>query len=98
MKIQNQYKVLQNNSTVKAGKKREVDAGQQGVSSSSSHVELSDSAGFVQALKEAAEQVEPQSVRHEVVEQAKRDIREGKLGSKEDYEQAINALFSESND
>ena len=98
MKIQNQYKVLQNNSTVKTGKKRESDADPQGPSSSSSHVQLSDTAGFVQELKEAAEQIDPEEVRPEVVEKAKRDIKEGRLGSNEDYEQAINALISESSD
>ena len=95
MKIQNQYKVLQNNSTLKAGKKRDTGSASIEVPVASSQVQLSDSASFVQDLKEAAEQLSPESVRPEVVEQAKRDIKEGKLGSKDDYEQTINALLSE---
>ena len=98
MKIQNQYKVLQNNSTIKTGKKRDVDSTAGRITAESSQVQLSDTASFVQDLKESAEQLSPDSVRPEVVEQAKRDIKEGKLGSKEDYEQAINALLLEPKD
>ena len=91
----NEWSLNQNNSTIKTGKKRDVAATTSSVSTESSRVQLSDTAGFVQDLKEAAEQLSPEGVRPEVVEQAKRDIKEGKLGSKEDYEQAINALLSE---
>ncbi len=95
MKIQNQYKVLQNNSTIKTGKKRDVASATGSGPAESSRVQLSDTASFVQELKESAELLSPEAVRPEVVEQAKRDIKEGKLGSKEDYEQTINALLSE---
>ncbi|MEC7986830.1 MAG: hypothetical protein VX278_16800 [Myxococcota bacterium] len=98
MKIQNQYKVLQNNSTIKTGKKRSAASAASAQPSASSQVQLSETASFVQELKEAAEQLSPEAIRPEVIEQARRDIKEGKLGSEEDYEQAVNALLSEPQD
>ena len=97
MKIQNQYKVNQNESVSKSGKKKSV-----GVSENSSgegtQVELSESAGFVQNLKELAESTDPQSVRMDVVEASREDMRRGLLGTEEDYEQAIAALVLEDDD
>ena len=99
MKIQNQYKVAQNNSVTKESKKK--DAGSSlGLSSSSlqEEVQLSESASFVQNLRATAEKMDPEEVRGEVVEQAKSDIRDGKLGSQQDYEQTINALLMEADE
>ena len=39
--------------------------------------------------------MDPESVRNDVVEQSKADIRDGKLGTKEDYEQSITAFLME---
>ena len=67
-------------------------------SEASTQVELSESAGFVQGLREMAEGVDPQEVRQDVVEASREDLRKGLLGSEQDYEQTINALLTESND
>ncbi len=60
---------------------------------SSDGVSLSEQTSFIQVLKDVAKGNEP--VSSELIEQAKSDIANGKLGSKEDYEQAINALLRE---
>jgi hypothetical protein len=94
VKIQNHYKVNQNESVSKNSKKKS----QSSESSSAvetTHVELSESASFVQGLREAAEGVDPQEVRMDVVEASREDVRKGLLGSDEDYEQAISALLIE---
>ena len=59
----------------------------------SDDVSLSDSMSLIQALRNAAKGQEP--IRSELIEQARRDIADGKLGTKEDYEQAITALLQE---
>lgn len=56
-------------------------------------VSLSEDGSFMQVLRQAAQGQEP--LRSELVEQAKQDLANGLLGSKEDYEQAINALLQE---
>ena len=56
-------------------------------------VSLSEQTSFIQVLKEAARGQEP--IRSELIEQAKVDLANGVLGSKEDYEQAINAILRE---
>ena len=56
-------------------------------------VSLSESGSFIQVLRQAAQGQEP--LRSELVEQAKQDLESGLLGTKEEYEQAINALLQE---
>ena len=97
MKIQKQYKVAQNESISKNSKKKSASSESSSVEETA-QVELSQSADFVQNLKEAAEIVNPQSVRMDVVEASREDMRRGLLGSEEDYEQAITALLIEKDD
>ena len=97
MKIQKQYKVAQNESISKNSKKKSASSESSSVEETA-QVELSQSADFVQSLKEAAEIVNPQSVRMDVVEASREDMRRGLLGSEEDYEQAITALLIEGED
>ena len=96
MKIQNQYKVAQNNSVAKESKRKDSTSSS-GISGGAlrEEIQLSESASFVQSLRSTAETIDPEEVRSEIVEQAKSDIRDGKLGSKEDYEQTITALLME---
>ena len=97
MKVQNQYKVVHNNSVTKGNKKKEAD--QVPLFSPREEVELSESASFVQNLRTTAETMNPEEVRSDVVEQSKADIRDGKLGTQEDYDQSITAfLMEEDND
>lgn len=56
-------------------------------------VSLSEEGSLLQSIRDAAQGQEPS--RMALIEQAKRDLVEGKLGSTEDFEQAINALFLE---
>jgi hypothetical protein len=56
-------------------------------------VSLSEDGAFIQVLRQAAQGKEP--LRSDLVEQAKQDLANNLLGSKEDYEQAINSLFLE---
>ena len=56
-------------------------------------VSLSEDGSFIQLLRQAAEGKEP--LRADLVEEAKQDLANGLLGTKEDYEQTINALFQE---
>ena len=63
------------------------------VSDSSDGVSISEQTSFIQALRVAAKGQEP--LRSELIEQARIDIANGTLGSKEDYEQTINALLRE---
>ena len=93
MKVQNQYKVVHNNNVTKGSKKKEAD--QIPFLPQREEVDLSESASFVQSLRSTAEGTDPDEVRSDVVEQSKADIRDGKLGSKEDYEQSITALLME---
>jgi anti-sigma28 factor (negative regulator of flagellin synthesis) len=62
-------------------------------SESSDGVSLSEQTSFIQILKDVAKGEEPVSA--DLIEQAKIDIANGSLGSKEDYEQTINALLRE---
>ena len=98
MKIQNQYKVAQSDSVSKNSRKKTGQRAAGSQSEASTQVELSESAGFVQGLREMAEGVDPQEVRLDVVEASREDLRKGLLGSEQDYEQTINALLTESND
>lgn len=98
MKIQNQYKVSQSDSVSKSGKKKSVQGTERAQAEPTTQVELSESAGFVQGLREMAEGIDPQEVRLDVVEASREDLRKGLLGSDQDYEQTINALLTESND
>ena len=97
MKIQNQYKIAQNDSVSKGGKKKAVQS-TESQSTATSQVELSESAGFVQGLRDVAEGINPQEVRQDVVDASREDLRKGLLGSEQDYEQTINALLTEKND
>ena len=97
MKIQKQYKIQQNESISKNSKKK-VASSEYSSGEETTHVELSESADFVQNLKEAAELIDPQAVRMDVVEASREDVRQGRLGSEEDYEQAITALLLEGED
>ena len=74
-------------------KKERVSASQEESSVPQDGVSLSQDGSFIQLLRQAAEGKEP--LRSELVERAKEDLASGLLGSKEDYEQAINALLSE---
>lgn len=56
-------------------------------------VSLSEDGAFIQLLRQAAEGKEP--LRADLVAQAKQDLANGLLGTKEDYEQTINSLFQE---
>ena len=56
-------------------------------------VSLSENASFIQSIRDSAV-LEP-AVRADLVEQAKRDIDAGELGSPKDYDQAITALLME---
>ena len=94
MKILNHYKVNQNESVSKNSKKKSPTS-ETSSAEETTHVELSESASFVQGLREAAEGVNPQEVRMDVVESSREDVRKGLLGSVEDYEQAISALLIE---
>ena len=60
---------------------------------SSDGVSISEDMSLIQALRNAAKGEEP--IRSELIEQARRDIADGKLGTKEDYEQVITALLQE---
>jgi anti-sigma28 factor (negative regulator of flagellin synthesis) len=62
-------------------------------SESSDGISLSEQTSFIQILKDVAKGEEPVSA--DLIEQAKIDIANGSLGSKEDYEQTINALLRE---
>jgi hypothetical protein len=64
-----------------------------GASSESSSVSLSSSASFIQQLKGASQSI--QDIRPEVVEQARKDLASGSVGTPEDYKQAISALLQE---
>ena len=98
MKIQNQYKVAQNNSVAKESKKKEAGSSEFSGVSVQEEIQLSESASFVQNLRSTAETMDPEEVRSEVVDQAKSDIRDGTLGSKKDYEQTITALLMETDE
>jgi hypothetical protein len=97
VKIQNHYKVNQNESVPKSSKKKSSSS-ESSSTQDTTHVELSESASFVQGLREAAEGTDPQEVRMDVVESSREDVRKGLLGSDEDYEQAISALLIENDD
>lgn len=56
-------------------------------------VQLSEDSALIQTFREAAKGQEP--TRASLVEQAKSDLANGLLGTEEDMEQAINALFQE---
>ena len=98
MKIQNQYKIAQGDSVSKNSRKKTVQRSAGSQSEASTQVELSESAGFVQGLREMAEGIDPEEVRQDVVEASREDLQKGLLGSEQDYEQTINALLTESND
>ena len=98
MKIQNQYKINQNDSMSKSGKKKSSGASEHVSTEGGTQVELSDSADFVQNLREIAEGTDTQAVRMDVVEASREDLRRGLLGTDEDYEQTIAALILEDDD
>jgi hypothetical protein len=98
VKIQNQYKINQNESVSKSSKKKGAESSNSTSAEGGTQVELSESAGFVQGLRELAEGTDPQSVRMDVVESSREDLRRGLLGTDEDYEQAIASLVLEKND
>lgn len=98
MKIQNQYKINQNDSVSKSGKKKSSGASEHVSTEGGTQVELSDSADFVQTLREIAEKTDPQAVRMDVVEASREDLRRGLLGTDEDYEQTIASLLLEEDD
>lgn len=56
-------------------------------------VQLSEDSALIQTFREAAKGQEP--TRTSLVEQAKSDLANGLLGTEQDMEQAINALFQE---
>ena len=56
-------------------------------------VNLSNSASFVQGLRDVSQEIP--EIRVEEVEQAKADIESGTLGSDKDYDQAVTALLLE---
>lgn len=56
-------------------------------------VQMSQESLLIRAFREAAKGQEPKSM--DLIEQAKRDMEKGLLGSDEDYEQVINALLQE---
>ena len=74
-------------------KKDRASAPQESASAPKDGVSLSQDGSFIQVLRQAAKGQEP--LRSELVDQAKQDLSSGLLGSAEDYEQAINALFLE---
>ena len=74
MKIQNQYKINQNDSVSKSGKKKSSGASEHVSTEGGTQVELSDSADFVKNLLEIAENTDPQAVRMDVVEAGARGI------------------------
>ena len=98
MKIQNQYKINQNDSVSKSGKKKSSGTSETLLEGGGTQVELSDSADFVQNLREIAENTDPQAVRMDVVEETREDLRRGLLGTDEDYEQTIASLLLEEDD
>lgn len=98
MKIQNQYKVNQNDSVSKGSKKKNAGASENASAEGGTQVELSESAGFVQNLRELAESTDPESVRMDIVEASREDLRRGLLGTDEDYEQVIASLLLEKDD
>ena len=98
VKIQNQYKINQNDSVSKSGKKKSSGASEHTSTEGGTQVELSDSADFVQTLREIAENTDPQAVRMDVVEASREDLRRGLLGTDEDYEQTIASLLLEEDD
>ena len=98
VKIQNQYKINQNDSVSKGGKKKSSSASEHVSTEGGTQVELSDSADFVQSLREVAENTDPQAVRMDVVEASREDLKRGLLGTDEDYEQTIASLLLEDDD
>lgn len=56
-------------------------------------VQISEDSTLIQSFRQAAQGQEPVSA--ELIEQAKSDLAQGLLGSKEDFEQAITALLQE---
>jgi anti-sigma28 factor (negative regulator of flagellin synthesis) len=78
------------NSKFKSGEGQSQDSVE---SDASDGVSLSEQSSFIQVLKDVARGEEPVSA--ELIERAKEDIANGSLGSKEDYEQTINALLRE---
>ena len=98
MKIQNQYKINQNDSVSKSGKKKSSGSSEHVSTEEGTQIELSDSADFVQNLREIAENTDPQAVRMDVVEASREDLKRGLLGTDEDYEQTIASLLLEEDD
>ena len=93
MKIDHPYLRTQMSSGV--GKVREKVDGKafEGGSFDPSSVSVSDSASFMSALKDAAQQIP--DIRPEVVAEAKDDVATGSVGTPEDYDRAISALLQE---
>ena len=75
------------------GKANQSDALTTSKKNSRSGVNLSDSAHFIQKLKDASQDFT--SIRQELVDEAKADIESGGLGTEKDYEQTITALLME---
>ncbi len=63
------------------------------VSSEKDGVSLSEQSSFINALRVAAQGQEPSP--NELIEEARLAIANGTLGTKEDFEQTINALLRE---
>ena len=96
MKINQPIKISTTTSSVsKSSSKSGVKSPSKGASSGASAkgVSLSNSANFVQSMREASEQIP--EIRSDIVEQAKADIESGNLGNEKDYEQAVTALLME---
>ena len=56
-------------------------------------VQISEDSTLIQSFRQAAEGQEP--VSSDLIEQAKSDLAQGLLGTKEDFEQTITALLQE---
>ena len=75
------------------GKSGQLSSPETSRKSGRSGVNLSDSANFIQSLKDASQDFT--SIRQELVDEAKADIESGKLGTEKDFEQTITALLME---
>ena len=95
MKINHPIKVSPSTSSISASKSKagQLSSPETSRKSGKSGVNLSNSANFIQSLKDASQEFT--SIRQELVDEARADIESGSLGSEQDYEQAITALLME---